>query len=1283
MSLLTDASLNNLKITKFGNTVVNRSIFKYGGGSAYFDGNGDYLRIGTTQTAVLQFPADFTVEMWYYPLSLSINQCLYDASLPSQAAVRADSFALAINTSGQLYFYHNGIPNYTSSHPIINSWNHIAISRSGSSLKVFLNGNDVLTLNNSINFNRGAALIGTVTETIGAYSVHGYIDDLRVTKGVARYITNFTPPTAQFPNNSTDDPHFNNVSLLLNFNPIVDSSTNNFDPTEVGDTKVDLAVKKFGNGAGYFDGTGDYLQTINSDAFNFAGGPFTIEMWVNPNPTQISFGGANGNAGAFVSTRISAVHSPLEFSIRTDLKMQVLIESSGGGSWQAILVSNTALIANTWSHIALIYDGLVTRLFINGVLDDNFTNNNFSYRNISNTLYIGSGGDGNFNGYIDDLRITKGVARYVGFIPPQQELPDNEAGTSLLLHLNNPFTDASQNNFTITPFGDATTSTSVVKYRSTSAQFDGSGDYLELPLDSDFDFGSGDFTIEFWVYPSTNASWQTYLARWGGGGQSFFIGSGSSFGLQLYLNGSLVINPPNITPSQWSHIAVSRSGSNVRMFVNGIQGGVTHSIGNTAIASTTEKLRIGADGGVNPTFTGYIDEVRITKGIARYTSNFTPPTAELPTTTDPHFSNVSLLLRTSRNFVDSSPNNFTVTRFGNVQISPSIKRLGSGSAYFDGSGDYLQTTISNWSPGASGEPFTIELWIYRLSGGGSTQVFIAKHGGVNAWNGTNGLNFNFYYTGTILYFEYWGNGGVRSISNTISLPLNQWIHLAVSYDGTTTRIFVNGVLQQTVSTISYVAPTNAPTLEIAGQISGTFPFNGYIDELRITKGVAKYTLNFTPPTAELPDPSDPQLENVSLLLKADGASGSTVFRDMSKNNHVLTTFGNTNINTSVRKFGTGSAFFDGSGDYLILSENNSFAFGTGDFTIEFWAYPLAFSSNNIYESRGSTEDTLTNRPTIYAAANTFRFYAGADRITSNSGKATGQWYHIAVCRNSGITRMFINGIKEGVDYTDTNDYGIGLNRPMIGGFKETQGDGWFNGYIDELRVTKGVARYTSNFVPHTAPFRSYLLTPFSTSTLSENLLAFWKLSDLKDSSNNRNTLANISSVQFVSGKVGNCAQFNGTNTLTSNSLTPAFNAGQSFSVAFWANPTSNVLGTVVGAQGGNTLNIHNNGDGSMSFNNAASGDVSIAGAFQVGVWKHYVCIVSGGRNKVYINGVLVYNQPSGVTYSATSTTIGIGRYPGGTTLPFQGLIDSVGIWQKELTQSEVNELYNSGNGLEP
>jgi hypothetical protein len=427
-----DKSKNNFKLTKYGNTKISTSTYKYGGGSVSFDGSGDYL--ASSFNEAFQFPGDFTVEMWYYPLSLSTNQCLYDATLPNQNSTRSDGFAIAVDSSGQLYFFHNGTPTNASSHPIINTWNHIAVSRSGSSLKVFLNGISVISLTNSVNFSRGGVLISTITETIGSYTINGYIDDLRVTKGVARYTTTFTPPATQLPSNINDDPNFNNVSLLLNFNPapFTDSSANNFALTAYGNAQIDTAIKKFGSGAALFDGNGDYLEIAGNSTFNFYNTNYTVEMWV--------FSAASQSGGALITTRLAGIYSPWELQITSSNKIGLLIQN-GSSSWYqpfggAPIVGNATIPQNQWTHIAWVRNGANTTVYVNGVADSGLTNLNIPIlqsHSLPSNIYIGRGGDGSFNGYIDELRITKGVARYTAnFVPqtapfanPVSEIPRN------------------------------------------------------------------------------------------------------------------------------------------------------------------------------------------------------------------------------------------------------------------------------------------------------------------------------------------------------------------------------------------------------------------------------------------------------------------------------------------------------------------------------------------------------------------------------------------------------------------------------------------------------------------------------------------------------------------------------------------------------------------------------------------------------------------------------------------------------------------------------------------
>lgn len=204
-------------------------------------------------------------------------------------------------------------------------------------------------------------------------------------------------------------------------------------------------------------------------------------------------------------------------------------------------------------------------------------------------------------------------------------------------------------------------------------------------------------------------------------------------------------------------------------------------------------------------------------------------------------------------------------------------------------------------------------------------------------------------------------------------------------------------------------------------------------------------------------------------------------------------------------------------------------------------------------------------------------------------------------------------------------------------------------------------------------------------------IAFWKLNNLTDSSGSNNTLTNSGTVSFVSGKVNSCAQFDGTNYLQRSSLTTKLNpsgpTGQ-FTASIWINPASfsNYQAFIGGPNGGGFI-IHTDASGGLYCNEATAGDASISSVLQLNQWQHIVFVKSnqsGYRTKVWLNGTQIYNQPTNnnSNYDANVSSITLGNF-GGLFFPYDGKLDMVGLWNQELTQSEIDQLYNSGNGYEP
>ena len=453
------------------------------------------------------------------------------------------------------------------------------------------------------------------------------------------------------------DPYWNNVSLLLHGdgigstpngqqnNTFLDSSSNNFAITRSGTTSqgsfspfalngVAYSPTLHG-GSGYFDGSGDYLDTATNASVAFGTNNFTIEFWtyINQHKTYIELLDARPNTD---------ISSP-EPVLYTDGSGILYYYVNGGNR----IISSSSIPSNAWIHIALTKQGTSTRLFVNGVQTGSTYSDSVNYTHTS--YRIGSARNGSssdatnysLNGYISNLRVTKGLAIYTSnFTPPTSPvtLTSNGGATpstaptsgqvSLLCDFTNAgiFDNTKKNN--LVTVGNAQISTSVVKFGTGSMYFDGTGDYLTLPASSNFAFGTGDFTVEFWMYPTANTPWLTLCgtqpaAITDSRGWNIAITNGSP---QISFWSSAQFIPAAITLNQWNYVSVTRSGTTLRMFINGTIANSTTNSQNF----TFNQLGVGCTGvGIQP-YNGYIDDLRITKGVARYTANFTPPARAFP-----------------------------------------------------------------------------------------------------------------------------------------------------------------------------------------------------------------------------------------------------------------------------------------------------------------------------------------------------------------------------------------------------------------------------------------------------------------------------------------------------------------------------------------------------------------------------------------------------------------------------------------------------------------------------
>ena len=898
-----------------------------------------------------------------------------------------------------------------------------------------------------------------------AANFNGYISNFRFIKGTALYTTTFTPPT-------TPLTAISGTSLLIcQSNRFVDNSASPYTITISGSPSVNplqpftAPTGTSAYGSGYFDGSGDYLSVADNTALEFGSGDFTVEMWAYYSSTS-------GTPVLIDKRANTGGYSP--FIFYTTGGVVVFYSSSNGSSYDiANGVTIGTIIPNQWNHVAASRSGTSIRLFLNGVLGNTVTSSSALVNN-SDAWTLGATPGGNsFNGYLSNARLVKGTAVYTSaFTPPTTPLTAI-TNTSLLTvqtnapSQNNTFLDSSTNNFVITRNGNTTQGTFTPYGSNWSGYFGGAGSYMTTPSGSASTIvgtinSSLNLCIECWVYLNEYSGSSSFPALIGNmdptaESDDWSFGPVSTGALMFYwydTGQKRASTTSSIPLNTWTHVAVNISTGVITLFINGVSQTLTGTTTLTTGSVGRNYLTFGQwNNGVSGSyglFKGYVSNLRVIKA-STYTANFTPSTAPLTAV-----ANTSLLMFQSNRFIDNSANAFAITVTG----SPSVQRFNTfsptapystsvigGSGYFDGSGDYLQSP-SNSSVSAWSTDFTIEGWFYPTAiNSGSNALW------TNSTSNSDGMTYGYIRSdGSVAL----GRVGVNETSSAAGvIKINSWFHIAFVRNGGSVNIYVNGTSVATPSTGNLETTTTKP-ITIGGQFQSggaDYTFTGYISNFRVVKGSAVYTTNFTPPTSPLTAITD-----TSLLLSNTNAG---IIDNAMMND--LETVGNTQISTSVKKYGTGAMYFDGSGDYLLLP-NTPLLDQVGDYTYECWYYRAGAGAGGL--------DILclknvTSMLYIYVDQSSYKFGINQHNVggflLGTTVTAVNTWYHVAMCRSGSTVRLFVNGIQEASGTYSSNITGTATT--TIGGF--TSGGYSMNGYLDDLRVTKA-ARYTANFTPPTS-----------------------------------------------------------------------------------------------------------------------------------------------------------------------------------------------------------------------
>jgi hypothetical protein len=894
-------------------------------GSLSLDTTSQYLSIASSAGGTLDLTNKtvFTIEGWIYLSSYNSGE---NAIISNRDSGSTGGFGFRVNTSNQLQFYYTGGSSLSTTSTLsLNTWYHVAMVRNSANAYLFING--VLSAT-SASFANGTTVsqkisIGRSQDDTGT-TLNGYMTNIRVLSGTALYTVSFTPSTVPLENIT------NTVLLLKCANSstyTTDSSSNPQSVTNNGN--VGFNYQSLFNdtpcGSIFFNTSSKYLSTPAVSSLTTWTGDFTVEAWIYPSDTGLSYWGIwdSRQAGASNDSTILRI-SPLASPVSGQGRMTYF-----NGTYY---YGTTTIFWNTWTHVAWVRSGTTLTFYVNGVAGGTATiSGTQTGTATTNPVVVGTKdspyGSYGTTGYMTNFRLVNGTAVYTSnFTPPSLVLP-SITNTALLLKAANSSTfttDSSPNAYTITNSGtsvyrqfapitsvrqriaaDGTlnvansidevtyTGNTTKQWLTTDGTLNIANTYDEVSLNNGSVYfangsfaytvtmpsmNSNNFTIECWVNQSATAAeaplvkyFQTDIIeiRLVNGKLTPYYNSGTA----ATGGGSVLAN------NLWYHVALVRNGTTLTQYLNGVANG-TATISGTSNATAVYIGRNQTSTGFN----GSMAKLRISN-TAVYTTNFTP-------STDPLTANSSTQLLM---FNEANTTNYNLN-FGNSTITPANVGLvpfnyqspnndqPCGSILFNGSSQYL-TVANNAALYASTSNFTTEAWVFLNAVDSTQRRFFSQQAPGSStvyWVGVSSTNkFTAEIRGS-------GGAGDTQIYGTTTPSAGTWYHVAFTRSGTNTYLFVNGILEanstgqnQSISTSS----TGIGAYFNPGGVGSPGEYwNGYITNLRHIVGTALYTANFTPPTSVLQP-----ITNTSLLLQV--ANSSTFTTDSSTNAFTVTNNG--------------------------------------------------------------------------------------------------------------------------------------------------------------------------------------------------------------------------------------------------------------------------------------------------------------------------------------------------------------------------------------------------------
>lgn len=648
------------------------------------------------------------------------------------------------------------------------------------------------------------------------------------------------------------------------------------------------------------------------------------------------------------------------------------------------------------------------------------------------------------------------------------------ADNNLLLHFNNNIDDSGAGQHIFTASGPGAAPSSVeFKFGGFSEYFDGTA-YISAPnSNGDFTF-AGDFTFDFWMN-TTDSSLDSGFNR-----VLLSIDPNNSTGLAIakLTNGKIIVatnlgiyltSTTSCNDGVWHHVAVTRSGTTLRLFIDGVQEGGTFTLSATI---TDTVLTLGINTGVaGGHWIDYVDEFHIVNGIAEWTSNFTPPAREYITTPD----NANLLLHLDVDYSDATTTSPPTVSGGSfITIDTSVKQFGLGSAHFTPPDSVTAVNIFYSTENANGShpQYTLDFWLKipsTITLG--TQINIAEFG-----PGSSQLYLD--ATGHLKFQDFASGTGFTSRTTSATYNDDTFHHIAITRNSSTIGFYVDGVQQGTRFNST---DGISGLLTIGSLFSSANSITAWFDEVRLLVGTAIWTSTFTPPirpyklATEAPVPLDLLLHLNTDYSDATGLNTATVVGGAA-----------ISIDSSVKQFGAGSASLQSTNQSVIVAlqyPSQAIFDWTGDFTVDCW---INAGDGSVNANRhviwcnglfGNIEFVIkpTNNPN---GPNILQLWSGGSVVIQGTTSfADNTWHHAVVTRSGEITRIFLDGVQEGPTYNVLVPYTGG---DFWIGSEQAGGGNPFPllGHIDEFRLYNGGAVWTAS--PFSVPTTEYVISSITT-----------------------------------------------------------------------------------------------------------------------------------------------------------------------------------------------------------